>query len=132
MTKTGGVTLRLLDKADKEILRLPRTVKGALFDFQHKFKDNPRTPGLKLKQLKGDSRIWSARINDEYRALLLRLAEDDWLIVSVKHRKEVYDRLAYGINHVTGGIEYVDLQVVEDSILRRIPPQGPPPGATRS
>jgi hypothetical protein len=48
MTKTGGVTLRLLDKADKEILRLPRTVKGALFDFQHKFKDNPRTPGLNL------------------------------------------------------------------------------------
>ncbi|WP_326590705.1 UvrD-helicase domain-containing protein [Streptomyces brevispora] len=129
MTKTGCVTLRLLDKADKEILRLPRTVKGALFDFQHKFKDNPRTPGLKLKQLKGDSRIWSARINDEYRALLLRLAEDDWLIVSVKHRKEVYDRLSYGINHVTGGIEYVDLQVVEDSILRRIPPQEPSPTA---
>ncbi|WEH18517.1 UvrD-helicase domain-containing protein [Streptomyces sp. VNUA24] len=129
MTRTGGVTLRLLDKADKEILRLPRTVKGALFDFQHKFKENPRTPGLKLKQLKGDSRIWSARINDEYRALLLRLAEDDWLIVSVKHRKEVYDRLAYGINTVTGGIEYVDLQVVEDSVLRRIPPQESPPAA---
>ncbi|WP_432753387.1 UvrD-helicase domain-containing protein [Streptomyces sp. JL2001] len=129
MTRTGGVTLRLLDKADKEILRLPRTVKGALFDFQHKFKENPRTPGLKLKQLKGDSRIWSARINDEYRALLLRLAEDDWLIVSVKHRKEVYDRLAYGINTVTGGIEYVDLQVVEDSVLRRIPPQEPSPAA---
>ncbi|MFD9584232.1 UvrD-helicase domain-containing protein [Streptomyces sp. NPDC059980] len=129
MTRTGGVTLRLLDKADKEILRLPRTVKGALFDFQHKFKENPRTPGLKLKQLKGDSRIWSARINDEYRTLLLRLAEDDWLIVSVKHRKEVYDRLAYGINTVTGGIEYVDLQVVEDSVLRRIPPQEPPTAA---
>ena len=91
MTKTGGVTLRLLDKADKEILRLPRTVKGALFDFQHKFRHNPHTPGLKLKQLKGDSRLWSARVNDEYRALLLRLAEHDWLIVSVKHRKEVYD-----------------------------------------
>jgi superfamily I DNA/RNA helicase/mRNA-degrading endonuclease RelE of RelBE toxin-antitoxin system len=129
MTRTGGVTLRLLDKADKEILRLPRTVKGALFDFQHKFKENPRTPGLKLKQLKGDSRIWSARINDEYRALLLRLAEDDWLIVSVKHRKEVYDRLAYGINTVTGGIEYVDLQVVEDSVLRRFPPPEPSPTA---
>ncbi|WP_320777934.1 UvrD-helicase domain-containing protein [Streptomyces sp. CRN 30] len=130
MTRTGGVTLRLLDKADKEILRLPRTVKGALFDFQHKFKDNPRTPGLKLKQLRGDSRIWSARINDDYRALLLRLAEDDWLIVSVKHRKEVYDRLAYGINTVTGGIEYVDLQVVEDSIMRRLPPQQPTQPAT--
>ncbi|MEV5544933.1 UvrD-helicase domain-containing protein [Streptomyces sp. NPDC052309] len=125
--KTARVTLRLLDKADKEILRLPRTVKGALFDFQHKFKENPETPGLRLKQLKGDGRLWSARVNDEYRALLLRLAEDNWLIVSVKHRKDVYDRLSYGINHVTGGIEYVDLQVVEDSVLRRLPPREPSP-----
>ncbi|WHX18582.1 AAA family ATPase [Streptomyces malaysiensis subsp. malaysiensis] len=118
---TSGVTLRLLDKADKEILKLPRTVKGAFFDFQHKFKTNPHTAGLKLQQLKGDSRLWSARVNDEYRALLLRLAEDDWLIVSVKHRKDVYDRLSYGVNQVTGGIEYVDLEVVEDSVLRRLP-----------
>jgi len=119
---TTGVTLRLLDKADKEILKLPRPVKGAIYDFQHKFKVNPHATGLQLKQLKGDSRLWSARVNDEYRALLLHLADDDWLIVSVKHRKDVYDnldRLSYGINQITGGIEYVDLQVVEESLLRR-------------
>ncbi|GGZ30855.1 UvrD-helicase domain-containing protein [Streptomyces poonensis] len=130
MSSTASVTLRLLDKADKEILKLPRTVKGALYDFQHKFKANPNATGLQLKQLKGDSRLWSARVNDEYRALLLRLADNDWLIVSVKHRKEVYenlDRLAYGINQITGGIEYVDLQVVEESVLRRsAPPQAVP------
>ncbi|MEV6107812.1 UvrD-helicase domain-containing protein [Streptomyces sp. NPDC051940] len=127
---TTSVTLRLLDKADKEVLKLPRTVKGALYDFQHKFKANPRATGLQLKQLKGDNRLWCARINDEYRALLLRLADDDWLIVSVKHRKEVYenlDRLAYGINQITGGIEYVDLQVVEESMLRRSAPPQPTP-----
>lgn len=119
---TTGVTLRLLDKADKEILRLPRAVKGAIYDFQHKFKENPQLRGLRLKQLDGHDRLWSARINDEYRVLLLRLADTDWLIVSVKHRKEAYeklDRLSYGINRITGGIEYVDLQVVEESLLRR-------------
>jgi superfamily I DNA/RNA helicase/mRNA-degrading endonuclease RelE of RelBE toxin-antitoxin system len=132
---TASVTLRLLDKADKEILRLPRTVKGALYDFQHKFKANPGATGLQLKQLKGDSRLWSARVNDEYRALLLRLADHDWLIVSVKHRKEVYenlDRLSYGINQVTGGIEYVDLQVVEASVLRRTAPTPAPAPAPRA
>ncbi|MDX3519758.1 UvrD-helicase domain-containing protein [Streptomyces scabiei] len=128
---TSGVTLRLLDKADKEILKLPRTVKGAFFDFQHKFRSHPHTTGLKLQQLKGDSRLWSARVNDEYRALLLRLADDDWLIVSVKHRKDVYNRLSYGVNQVTGGIEYVDLEVVEDSVLRRLPtPPAPAPALT--
>ncbi|MFD5463197.1 UvrD-helicase domain-containing protein [Kitasatospora sp. NPDC127059] len=126
--KTPRITLRLLDKADKEILKLPRSVKGALYDFQHKFKANPHATGLKLQQLKGDSRLWSARVNDDHRALLLRLADDDWLIVAVKHRKDVYenlDRLAYGINHITGGIEYVDLQVVEESILRGLAPDRP-------
>lgn len=117
---TQSATLRLLDKADKEILKLPRSVKGAIYDFQHKFKSNPNATGLKLQQLKGHDRLWSARVNDEYRALLLRLADDDWLIVSVKHRKDVYDnldRLAYSVNQVTGGIEYVDLQVLADNVI---------------
>ncbi|MEU6976818.1 UvrD-helicase domain-containing protein [Streptomyces sp. NPDC046371] len=125
---TTGVTLRLLDKADKAILRLPRAVKGAIYDFQHKFKENPQLRGLRLKQLEGHDRLWSARINDEYRVLLLRLADTDWLIVSVKHRKEAYeklDRLSYGINRITGGIEYVDLQIVEESVLRRAATPGP-------
>ncbi|MFF9115017.1 UvrD-helicase domain-containing protein [Streptomyces massasporeus] len=115
-----NVTLRLLDKADREILKLPRPVKGAIYDFQHKFKTNPDSAGLRLKRLQGHDKLYSARVNDEYRALLLRLSDDNWLIVSVKHRKDVYahlDRLTYSVNHVTGGIEYVDLQVVREEVL---------------
>ncbi|NHI05494.1 helicase [Streptomyces sp. KO7888] len=125
-----NVTLRLLDKADREILKLPRPVKGAIYDFQHKFKTNPDSAGLRLKQLQGHDKLHSARVNDEYRALLLRLADDDWLIVSVKHRKDVYahlDRLTYSVNRVTGGIEYVDLQVVHESVLRPVPPPATAP-----
>ncbi|MGW4765279.1 UvrD-helicase domain-containing protein [Streptomyces pseudogriseolus] len=115
-----NVTLRLLDKADREVLKLPRPVKGAIYDFQHKFKTNPDSAGLRLKQLQGHDKLYSARVNDEYRALLLRLSDDNWLIVSVKHRKDVYahlDRLTYSVNRVTGGIEYVDLQVVQEEVL---------------
>ncbi len=64
----------------------------------------------------------------EDRALLLRLSDDNWPIVSVKHRKDVYahlDRLAYSVNRVTGGIDYVGLQVVREEVLksgaRRVP-----------
>ncbi|MDT0608655.1 UvrD-helicase domain-containing protein [Streptomyces lancefieldiae] len=125
-----NVTLRLLDKADREILKLPRPVKGAIYDFQHKFKTNPDSAGLRLKQLQGHDKLYSARVNDEYRALLLRLADDDWLIVSVKHRKDVYahlDRLTYSVNRVTGGIEYVDLQVVQEEVLSARAPRAATP-----
>jgi superfamily I DNA/RNA helicase/mRNA-degrading endonuclease RelE of RelBE toxin-antitoxin system len=124
-----NVTLRLLDKADREILKLPRPVKGAIYDFQHKFKTNPDSAGLRLKRLQGHDKLYSARVNDEYRALLLRLADDNWLIVSVKHRKDVYahlDRLTYSVNRVTGGIEYVDLQTVQEEVLA---PSATPPAA---
>ncbi|MFK0015469.1 UvrD-helicase domain-containing protein [Streptomyces sp. NPDC091027] len=123
-TPTAGATLRLLDKADKEIVRLDRAIVGAVYKFLHDFRRNPESGGFDLKPLKGDRRLWSARVNREYRALLLHLGGNDWLLVSVKHRGHVHqnlDRLAYGINQVTGAIEYVDLQVVEDDVLRRVP-----------
>ncbi|MDX3230159.1 UvrD-helicase domain-containing protein [Streptomyces sp. ME19-01-6] len=139
MTSTGapakGATLRLLDKADKEIVRLDRAIVGAVYKFQHEFRKNPEAGGFDLKRLKGHERLWSARVNREYRALLLRLAGNDWLLVSVKHRGHVHrnlDRLAYGINQVTGAIEYVDLQVVEEDVLHRAssaPPAAPEPDA---
>ncbi|MEV8446679.1 UvrD-helicase domain-containing protein [Streptomyces parvus] len=128
---TSGVTLRLLDRADKEILKLPRTVKGAFFEFQHTFRKNPDTTALGLRRLGGDDRLWSARVDDAYRALLLRLSDDDWLIVSVKHHEDLHSQRSYGVNQVTGGIEYVDLEVVEDTVLGRPPvAAAPAPGST--
>ncbi|MFE7271743.1 UvrD-helicase domain-containing protein [Streptomyces sp. NPDC057623] len=133
MTSTGaptaGATLRLLDKADKEIVKLDRAIVGAVYKFQHEFRKNPEAPGFDLKPLKGHERLWSARVNREYRALLVRLGGNDWLLVSVKHRGHVHrnlDRLAYGINQVTGAIEYVDLQVVEDDVLGTASPGARP------
>lgn len=124
MTSTGAptvdATLRLLDKADKEIVKLDRAIVGAVYKFQHEFRKNPEAPGFDLKPLKGHERLWSARVNREYRALLVRLGGNDWLLVSVKHRGHVHrnlDRFAYGINQITGAIDYVDLQVVEDDVL---------------
>lgn len=67
----GGATLRMLYKAEKEAKKLPRAVKGAIYDFQHKFRKDPHAPGLRFKQLQGHQRLYSARINAEYRALLL-------------------------------------------------------------
>jgi superfamily I DNA/RNA helicase len=116
------VTLRLLEKTDREIVKLDRAIVGAVYKFQHDFRANPRHPGLRLKQLEGHDRLYSARVNADYRALLLHLSESEWLLVAVKHRGQVYenlDRLSYGINQITGSIDYVDLEIVESGVLRK-------------
>ncbi|MFD0852307.1 type II toxin-antitoxin system RelE/ParE family toxin, partial [Actinomadura adrarensis] len=112
----SGATLRLLQEADEEIRKLPRIVKGAIYDFQHKFRENPDAPGLRLKQLKGEGRLFSARVNVEYRALLLHIDRRNYVLVAVRHRKDVYanlDRYEYRINQVTGAIEFMDMVSVQ-------------------
>jgi superfamily I DNA/RNA helicase/mRNA-degrading endonuclease RelE of RelBE toxin-antitoxin system len=116
-----SVQLRLLDKADKEIRKLPRAVKGAIYDFAHKFRDDPNSNGLQLKQLAGNSRLYSARVTADYRALLLQVSGTEYLLVGVKPRGEVYenlDRYSFGVNPVSGGIEFIDILDTEAAAAR--------------
>lgn len=117
------VQLRLLDKADKEILKLPRAIKGAIYDFQRKFREDPQSHGLQLKRLEGNSQLYSARVTDAYRALLLKVSATQYLLVAVKPRGEAYenlDRYAYQVNPVSGGIEFVDIVHVEDNVRPKL------------
>ena len=116
-----NVQLRLLDKADKEISQLPRAVKGAIYDFQRKFRDDPSSPGLQFKQLAGNTRLYSARVTGDYRALLLRVTGTEYLLVAVKPRGSAYDNLdryAFGVNPVSGGIEFMDIVSTEEAAAR--------------
>ena len=125
-----NVRLRLLDKAHKEIGKLPRAVKGAIYDFQGKFCDDPGSPGLQFKQLAGDSRLYSARVTADYRALLLHVSGTEYLLVAVKPRGEAYenlDRYAFGVNAVSGGIEFMDVVDSANAALSR--GTAPPPVA---
>ncbi|MEU7604907.1 UvrD-helicase domain-containing protein, partial [Streptomyces sp. NPDC041003] len=116
--------LSLYRKAEQELYKLDRSVKAQFYDFCHDFRKNPSLLGFQLKKLKGDSRIWSARVNQSYRALLAPTGVDadgteSWLVIAVRHRKDVYEELQVAVNRVTGEIEFVDLAVVGDSALRR-------------
>ena len=125
-----SVQLRLLDKADKEILKLPRVVKGAIYDFQRKFREDPNSNGLQFKQLAGKSRLYSARVTADYRALLLQVSGTEYLLVAVKPRGSVYenlDRYAVGVNPVSGGIEFIDVIDSADAVLS--PGAAPAPDA---
>ncbi|OIV36515.1 DNA helicase [Mangrovactinospora gilvigrisea] len=118
------VHLSLYQKAEQELYKLDQSVKGQFYNFCHNFRENPDHPGLDLKPLKGDGRIFRAKINRSYRALLTRAGVDAkgrerWLVIAVRHRKDVYEQLSVAINRVTGAIEFVDLSVVGESSLRR-------------
>lgn len=114
----------LYRKAEEELYKLDGMVKARFYDFCHTFRNNPDQPGLDLKKLKGDSRIYRAKINQSYRALMVPVGVDPdgtqhWLVIAVRHRKDVYEELQVAVNRVTGEIEFVDLAVVADSTLRR-------------
>ncbi|MFE7573530.1 UvrD-helicase domain-containing protein [Streptomyces sp. NPDC057521] len=116
--------LSLYQKAEQELYKLDRSVKAKFYDFSHRFRENPHSNGLQLKALKGDSQIFSARIDDSYRALLTRTGTDErgresWLVIAVRHRRDVYEQLSVAINRVSGEIEFIDLSVVGESALRR-------------
>ncbi|MFJ9216498.1 UvrD-helicase domain-containing protein [Streptomyces sp. NPDC102383] len=116
--------LSLYRKAEQELYKLDRSVKAQFYDFCHVFRNTPDLPGLRKKKLKGDSRIHSARVNQSYRALLTPTGVDadgteNWLVLAVRHRKDVYEELQVAVNRVTGEIEFVDLAVVGESALRR-------------
>ncbi|GAB3283210.1 UvrD-helicase domain-containing protein [Kineosporia babensis] len=127
MSKHTGSTRARIDlhhKAENELYKLENTVKAEFYDFCHKFRQNPDQPGLDLKQLKGDSRIWRAKVTRNIRALMIPVgagpnARNHWLVIAVRPRKEVYEQLQVAINRVTGEIEFVDLAVVGDTALRR-------------
>src|SRR5437879_5490617 len=116
--------LSLYQKAEQELYKLENSVKATFYNFCHRFRDDPDHPGLDLKPLKGDSRVFRAKINQSYRALLAKSGVDadgieHWLIVAVRHRKDVYEELSVAVNRVTGELEFVDLAVAGDSVLQR-------------
>lgn len=116
--------LSIYQKAEQELYKLTNTVKGKFYDFCHRFRDNPDHPGLDLKPLKGDSRVYRAKIDPSYRALLAKAGVDPdgqehWLLVAVRHRKDVYEELSVAVNRITGELEFVDLALAGDSVLRR-------------
>ncbi|MEW2310069.1 UvrD-helicase domain-containing protein [Streptomyces sp. NPDC006864] len=116
--------LSLYQKAENELYKMDSSVKTKFYDFCHQFRNDPDHPSLDLKPLKGDGRIFRAKIDRSYRALLARVGTgadgvQQWLIVAVRHRKNVYEELTVAINRITGEIEFVDLGVVGQSVLQR-------------
>ena len=56
-----------------------------------KFIQNPAHPSLRLERLRSDSRFWSVRLSQDYRAVAMRFENDQWVWFWIGNHKN-FDR----------------------------------------
>lgn len=101
---------------------LPKAKQGRVMDFMSKFRSNPLSPGFNYEKIHDayDKNMRSVRIDDTYRAILMRQEESNvFLLLWVDHHDEAYAwarKKRCVVNHVTGSI-----QVYESSSPEELP-----------
>ena len=103
--------LRLTEKADKDIDKLPAG-QGRHVGLHAEVPPGPDQPRPEVQAAQGPLSPVLGVSTDDHRALMLHVKDDEYMLVSVKHRSESYDnleRFTYQINQVTGGIDFYDM-----------------------
>ena len=97
---------------------LPRQKQGKVTEFFNKFRNNPMHPGINFEKIEAgiDKNICSVRIDDTYRAIVVRQPESGvYILLWVDHHDEAYDwakRKKCSINKTTGSVQIFDVQEV--------------------
>lgn len=119
-------TVAFADNFLTSFAKLPRQIQIKVTDFINKFKNNPKTLGTHLEKLQNsqDEKIYSARINEAYRAILAIEEETGvYLILWVDHHDEAYEwarRKKCIINKDLGSIQVFDVLTDSDNIEYKI------------
>lgn len=107
------------DTFDKAYHKLDGTVQKLVIAFLHTLQMDPDANGLNLKAPHGarDRRVRTARVNDNFRAVMLRDANTLYLVTVLEHDKayRLAEGLTMDINKITGGIELLDLSGLEET-----------------
>ena len=102
--------------------KLPRGMQRKVTEFINKFRNDPLSPGINYEKLsKGiDSKIYSVRIDDTYRGIVVREEETGvYLLLWVDHHDEAYDwaaRKRCEVNKKTGAVQVFDVKTVEETV----------------
>ena len=88
--------------------KLDGSVQAQVLQFIMKMQRDPDANGLNLKPPKGaeDKRVRTARINDNFRAVLMHYADRIYYLVAVLPHDDAYtlaSHIIFDINKVTGG-----------------------------
>ena len=106
--------------------KLPETAKRHTSDFLVKFRSNPTSPAIHYEKIasKLDKKVWSVRIDDTYRGIVLRQDESGvYMLVWVDHHDKAYEwasRKRCKINPFTGAIQLYSVQ----EIVEKVPAAG--------
>ncbi|GLZ60945.1 UvrD-helicase domain-containing protein [Micromonospora sp. NBRC 107095] len=117
------VNVLFADTFDKAYQALDATIQRRVVDFMLKLRRDPDARGLDLKQPHGprDKRVWTARVNDNFRAVLWRPDSETFYLASIKPHDDAYTYAAqtvWNVNKVTGGVEFYDHGAVEEILIR--------------
>lgn len=97
---------------------LPRQKQGKVTEFFNKFRNDPTHPGINFEKIEAgiDKNICSVRIDDTYRAIVVRQPESGvYILLWVDHHDEAYawaKRKKCSVNKTTGSVQIFDVQEV--------------------
>lgn len=85
--------LFISDNCWDEIINLPKKIQAKVKDFQRKFKENPYSHNINLEKITQfkDQSLRTARVNDEYRAIIGVLPGDEFCLLHIDHHDEAMD-----------------------------------------
>lgn len=101
---------------------LPRQTQGKVTVFMNKFRNDPASPGIHYEKLNAcqDKKIWSVRIDDTYRGIVVRQPETGvYLLLWVDHHDEAYawaKNKKCEVNPRTGAIQIYDMIITPQDL----------------
>ncbi len=108
--------------------RLPRNIQGKVTEFVGKLRNNPFASGINYEKIRQglDKKIFSARIDDTYRCIVVRQPESGvFLLLWVDHHDEAYQwavRKRCEVNPNTGAIQVYGVQTMEETVVKKTKP----------
>lgn len=120
----GKATVAISQDFFNSFAALPKSKQNKVMEFLSKFRSNPEANGFNYEKIKNasDPNMHSVRIDDAYRAILIREEEANvYLLLWVDHHDEAYDwavRKRCILNHTTGSIQVYEMQETSQPMAR--------------
>lgn len=108
--------------------KLPSAVHARIVKWALKFQQDPMSPGINYETIKAarDPNLRSVRIDQDWRGIVFKPEQGDlYILLHVDHHDDAYrwaERRKMAVNPVTGALQLVSLEAVEDSRAEPVEP----------